>query len=529
MNCLIQRIFIASTCLIGLASCGGGNDLASGSSAGVTSASAVTPSTIATNGNNSARTSISPTMAAIDNVGNGSRNPTNIIKAAYVDNWVASGVPIPAATYAALDIVLGAFPDLTTTNISQTMLTVFLTAYKANPNVKLFISIGGQNSGKPAVGDVPLIVSNIMGQISGYNSALGGGKIVGVDLDIENGTSADAISALALAFKQKGLLVSVAPQAYNSTGGGDVSPTSPTGLVLTSGGSYYGATPPYNQFGPAIASGNVDYLMLQTYNTSGWSIGGCNESQICFVSNLATALSNLVSTSAGPTCTPSAGYNLCIPQNVKILITEVSSNDAASNSSNIFGSATQATVLDSLKSAVSVFPTQIAGVGMWELVKDYTSGTNSSLPGAFSTAIFGAPAIPPPAPSSAFALTIKNTGTKNYVGALLWSASYDFNPIGDASSMAIGPGQSVCAGTSTTTKANCYSNTYLNTYFAGGATSYTLPKISVYDYATSDSVLNQPTNGYSGTQCLGTTTFNANTTLTLSINGDNNTCTISSP
>ena len=95
--------------------------------------------------------------------------------------------------------------------------------------------------------------------------------------------------------------------------------------------------------------------------------------------------------------------------------------------------------------------------------------------------------------------------------------------------MAIGPGQSVCAGTSTTTKANCYSNTYLNTYFAAGASSVTLPAISVYDFASSSSVLNKPDNGWSGTQCLGSTTFTANTTLTLSINGDNNTCTITSP
>ena len=58
MNSLIQRLFIASTCVIGLASCGGGNDLASGSSAGVTSASAV------------ASTNATPTLAAMDRIGN---------------------------------------------------------------------------------------------------------------------------------------------------------------------------------------------------------------------------------------------------------------------------------------------------------------------------------------------------------------------------------------------------------------------------------------------------------------------------
>ena len=58
MNSLIQRLFIASTCVMGLASCGGGNDLASGSSAGVTSASAV------------ASTNATPTLAAMDRIGN---------------------------------------------------------------------------------------------------------------------------------------------------------------------------------------------------------------------------------------------------------------------------------------------------------------------------------------------------------------------------------------------------------------------------------------------------------------------------
>jgi len=66
MNSLIQRLFIASTCLIGLASCGGGNDLASGSSAGVTSANAVTAGA----SNSAASTSITATKAALDRIGN---------------------------------------------------------------------------------------------------------------------------------------------------------------------------------------------------------------------------------------------------------------------------------------------------------------------------------------------------------------------------------------------------------------------------------------------------------------------------
>ena len=106
-----------------------------------------------------------------------------------------------------------------------------------------------------------------------------------------------------------------------------------------------------------------------------------------------------------------------------------------------------------------------------------------------------------------------------------------YNPIGDASNLAIAPGQSTCAGTSAAnqTNPNCYSNHYLNTYFANSAASVTIPTIAVYDYSSATSVLNQPTNGWSGTACLTSTTFKANTTVTISVNGDKNTCTISSP
>ena len=528
MNSLIQRLFIASTCVIGLASCGGGNDLASGSSAGVTSASAVTPSTSATNDNNSARTTISPTMAAIDNVGNGSRNATNIIKAAYWDNWTSS-LKIPDATLKVIDIVLGAFPVLTSTSADPTMLSNFKQAYAANPNVKLFISLGGQNSGTPTIGQVPGIVSNIMSQVSSYNAALGGGKIAGIDLDLENGVDAATISAFALAFKQKGLLVSVAPQAYNSSGtGGKVASASPSNFNLTSGGVG-------NQYAAAVASGNVDYIFLQTYNTGGWTIDGCDETMTCFVGKVASTMANLVQ----PQSTCSAGtspYPVCIPNSVKILITEPA-NSTSAGTSIFTGSPTpsgQATALSALNAEIANFPSQIAGVAMYELSGgsgDYAS-LNSSTSGAFSTAIFGAPGLPPPAPSSAFALTIKNTGTKNFVGVMIVSPiDATYNPIGDASNLAIAPGQSTCAGTSAAnqTNPNCYSNHYLNTYFANSAASVTIPTIAVYDYSSATSVLNQPTNGWSGTACLTSTTFKANTTVTISVNGDKNTCTISSP
>lgn len=61
MKTLIKRLFICATAVITLASCGGGNDVASGGTGtGVTSASAVT---------NTAPTSVTATKAAMDNIG----------------------------------------------------------------------------------------------------------------------------------------------------------------------------------------------------------------------------------------------------------------------------------------------------------------------------------------------------------------------------------------------------------------------------------------------------------------------------
>ena len=76
MNTPIKRLFICATSVIALASCGGGNDVASGGAGtGVTSASAVaagTPNSAASNSaapNSAASTSVTSTKAAMDRVG----------------------------------------------------------------------------------------------------------------------------------------------------------------------------------------------------------------------------------------------------------------------------------------------------------------------------------------------------------------------------------------------------------------------------------------------------------------------------
>jgi chitinase len=320
-------------------------------------------------------------------------NGINIVKAAYWDNW-SSSIEIPNSTLKVLDIVLGAFGSWTSNSADSTMLGNFQQACTANPDIKLFLSVGGSNGGAPTLSQVPQYIANVMEQVTAYNKALVGCQVYGVDLDLENGTTADAISAFAAGFKAKGLQVSVAPQAYNTTGSANVSSANPTNFSLTSGGSYFGATTPYNQFGTAVASGNVDYIFLQTYNTGGWTIDSCDETMTCFISAVATTMANLVQPQSVCTIGRTA-YAVCIPSSVKILITEPSNCNSASLSiftSNCTASG-QTASLSALNSAISVFPSQIKGVVTWDLAGsgDYAPSSSSTV-GAFSSTIFGAPA-----------------------------------------------------------------------------------------------------------------------------------------
>lgn len=324
--------------------------------------------------------------------GGSSTTSTASIKAAYWDNW-SSSIQIPNTTLKVLDIVLGAFGGWTFTSADPIILSNFQQACTANSNIKLFLSVGGSNGGAPTTSQVPQYIANVMGQVAAYNKALVDCQIYGIDLDLENGTSSDAISYFAAGFKAKGLQVSIAPQAYNTTGNASVSSASPTNFSLTSGGSYFGATTPYNQFGPAVASGNVDYIMLQTYNTGGWDIDGCNESQTCFISAVATTMANLVRSQS--VCAAGTSSNaVCIPTSVKILIIEPSNCASASFSIFTINCTTngQTAALSALNSAISGFPSQIKGVTTWELAGtgDYAPSSSSTV-GAFSSTIFGAP------------------------------------------------------------------------------------------------------------------------------------------
>jgi hypothetical protein len=138
MNTPIKRLFICATSVMTLASCGGGNDVASGGAGtGVTSASAVTasaPNGAAANSatsNSAVSTSVTSTKAAMDRVGNcppPSTTPAcqNLsclpTPAQFTTNSTASGtltykVLLPAGSNAPTTLTLSSnFTDLLTSN-----------------------------------------------------------------------------------------------------------------------------------------------------------------------------------------------------------------------------------------------------------------------------------------------------------------------------------------------------------------------------------------------------------------------------
>ncbi len=354
-----------------------------------------TNSTTVTQNNNSIITSKTTTQTTT----------SKLIKAAYVQLDASGSLSaISSNGYKAANVIIFGFADTSSSTTNSTYKTAIQNAINSESSGTVnLLSIGGQTVS--SMSDTATIVSNITTQISAYNSELTGGKIDGVDLDLEGGFTAEQIKALASGFKTNGLKVSVAPQVYLSSGS-EVDSSNPTNLVLTSGSPYSNQS----NYTPAIAGGYVDYVMVQTYNTSGWTIKLNNnsyaENQVGFFKAVAAALNNTVKTNC-------SGYesnttSICIPTSSAVVIGTVTNAGAASNSANIFGvsagnSYDQASILASLESDIQTMQTDssnykyFAGVMMWSLNNDYYpsgwSDTSAGV-GAFSSKIFGAELAP---------------------------------------------------------------------------------------------------------------------------------------
>jgi hypothetical protein len=460
----------------------------------------------------------------------------SMLKVSYIDITATGSLDlITAGGYAASNVLVFAFAPVNTSTINQGYLAAIQAAItnESQGTVNL-LSIGGENGNASAMLDTAAVVRNITAQIAAYNAELKGGKINGVDLDLEGDFTSDQILALAQGFKTAGLLVSTAPQVNCSPSPScNVDPENPTNLVLVSSGTQ-------NVYGAAIAGGYVDYIMAQTYNTAGWTVGNYNESQPEFFS----AISRALNVSVKKSCT--GVTTLCIPAGTKIAVGQPA--NAGAGGYTIFNpsavlpppSYNQTTILTSLQTQVNTViqnPAMygnITGVMMWSLNNDYAPQLyqdNYATSGAFSSTIFGAP-LPPAIPY--FILQITNTGPNNpgpgaYAAAtLVVNGSYWI--FGNKYNEPITPAlfQSWGTKTSATNPAtpNVIDSSNLDSIFATGNKSFTVSQILIDGYADQTHGLSNPTTPAVACPQGAGYIFQANKSYNIMINAATGVCDI---
>lgn len=462
---------------------------------------------------------------------------TDMLKVAYID--VTGDVSaITASGYAAPNILVFAFADVTTNQMKPTWLANIVTAVKnEQPGALNFLSLGGQYGDAATFSSTGLTAAtqHILAQIDSINSQLPDGKkINGVDLDLENqGWTPDMIATLAHNFKAAGLLVSVAPQLYTADASlsSDLDSANPTNLGMTSAGNS-------NDYQQAVASGDVDYIFAQTYNTSGWTIDGYSENQLEFFTAVSQALNNSVKDSCSATAT-----SACIPSSVKIAIGEPSNGAASGNANNIFGSSgdtsyDQSSILAGLMSAWSNVQTSaphISGIMEWSLNNDYNpsgfgAGDSYAKAGAFTSAIFGA-ALPPALPY--FILQVSNTGTGGSLFAtatlIINNGYYIFGANTANGQVPIADGQYQLWGTlpssQNTATPGVVDSGNFDSIFSNGVTSFTTSGIYVNRYNSQGDSVNSPNWQNSCTQGSGYT-FLSGHSYNLEINAETGACAI---
>ncbi|MDY0914639.1 hypothetical protein [Rathayibacter festucae] len=406
---------------------------------------------------------------------------------------------IDPAGIAASNVIVFAFADPASTAADPATLAAMQKVIdnEAKGTVNL-LSLGGQTVTRDTVNTATAsaVGSRLLAQITDYNAKLSGGSITGVDLDLENGIDAETISALGATVKGAGLSLAVAPQVYLSSGT-EVDPASPTNLTLTSG-VHDGAN---DQFSPLVKSGTVDYLLAQTYNTGGWTVGGAAEKDPGFFSTISRALDSAVR----PDC--SAATSLCIAERTKIVIGQVSNAGASGTANNVFGGSgaaayDQAAVLADLASqwkAMAAKPElygHVTGVMQWSLNNDYAPaawGDTSAVPGAFSVALFGAT---PPAPAPYFLLQVSNTGPDAPDSGAYASATLvvdgQYWIFGNKWGSALSPGTNESFGTSASAEnpATPYviDSSNLDAIFSGGKKSFTASRVLINGYSSQSDV-----------------------------------------
>lgn len=318
---------------------------------------------------------------------------SEFLKVSYVDLLGAGSFSqIAANAWTQSNFIIAGFVDFTTNTPSSTIRSGFNTiANNVAANTEILFSLGGATYDGTTIntGTANAIIANTVAQITTLNATLAK-PITGVDLDLENGITAQTVTNLVNGFKAQGYTVCIAPQII-ATSGTNINVATPNNLGLSSGGAS-------NQYGAAVASGNVDYIFTQNYNSGGFTIGGVGENNLIFLGTSTQAIANCYS----------SGYQVNIPANTKVITGTVVNTGAAFNVNNMFGVApgnayTQSTTLNNLNIVIATLRTQnlgnaFAGIGAWSLNNDYLPtayGDNWAVPGAYTNTIYG-----PTAPAS---------------------------------------------------------------------------------------------------------------------------------
>lgn len=466
----------------------------------------------------------------------------SMIKASYIDMSASGAVAlIQSGGYKAANVLIFGFADNSSSSINSSYLTIIKNALNSESTGTVnLLSIGGATGLASDMTDTAKVVSNISAQIESYNSQLSTAKINGVDLDLEGGFTADQIKALAKGFSDLGYLVSVAPQIYLSSGS-RVDSSNPSNLVLTSGSP----NSSQSNFTPAIASGYVDYVFVQTYNTPNWTIDGYAESQVGFYKAAAKALNN--STKSDCSAYASSTTSVCIPETTNLVIGTVSNAGGAFSSANMFGVApgtsyNQSSILTQFKTSIdemiadTVNYKYFDGVMMWSLNTDYDPtdyGDDYAVKGAFSSIIYGAESSSTPS-GKYFILQVSNTGdgTGSYpyatVSLNFGSDNYEFGGLSSTGKeVALAAGASKSWGTLASsqdpnTSSYVTDSNNLDLLFVN-ANSITVSKLYINKYSDENKSKTQQEPCAS---TLNTTTLEAGHTYNVMVNPTYNSCAL---
>lgn len=475
---------------------------------------------------------------------------SSFIKAAYVDTAATGSLAtITSGGYKSYNVLIYGFADTTTSSTNATMLSALTTAMASESTGTInLLSIGGQYGSADTMSNTATVVTNISAQIESYNSQLTTGKIHGVDLDLEGSFTASQISELASGFKKKGYVVAVAPQVYTNTWNGAVSSSSPTNLVLTSGSP----NSLQNNYQPAIASGNVDYIFVQAYNSGDWTIDGYQESNVLFYKAAATALNNSVKSDCSAYSESSS--SICIPETTQITIGTVVNGAAGTNTANIFninctttsqcisGSYNQTSILNSLKVSIDEMVAASStykhynGIMMWSGNTDYAPnlyGDYAATVGGFSSIMYGAESSGSSS-GKYFILQVSNTGDGSgsfpYATASLKvnGANYEFGGVssaGTSTALAFGTNKSwgtLASAQDPNTSSYVTDSSNLDLLFAN-TDSITLSGIQINKYSDENKT---KTGTAAACSNLSITTLSAGHTYNVMVNPTYNSCEI---